>query len=70
MQEYLIELKNKIDPIANHVVNEVARQFHSFAMFELSNNEFKSFKRTYQQFDKTFVRDSKKKIDEIKRTSD
>lgn len=59
MQEYLIELKNKIGPIADYAVNEVARQFHSFVMSKLSYNEFKSFKRTYQRFDKNFVRDSK-----------
>lgn len=58
MQENLVTLKDFIVPIAEYALDEVARHLHTFVMQKLSYNEFRSFKRTYQRFDKIFMKDS------------
>lgn len=58
MQENLVTLKDFIVPIAEYALDEVARHLHTFVMQKLSYNEFRSFKRTYQRFDRIFMKDS------------
>ena len=54
-QEKLADLKNFILPIAEYALDNVACQFHSYIMQNLSYEEYRQFKKTYQRMDSIFI---------------